>query len=273
MFTKYKIPFLIALYSMHSIQPSVEHKKNIPIAKQIIEKINEIWKIESSNTKELNQTKKSLEILNIKDDLLMHDEGTLITLENIYFELLNKKKFHITNILNYPTIKKDNLISELSVIADLKLLEAKKNSIHGAKTLITETDSALSGQLDKAKSDLINLLDQTNKDITNLIDKANCTLTEKLNETKTEFENLIKKSEKTIKSIIWYSQHALTYIILTAFCAKILFNEYLFLKKEKNNEPLLKKDLFFSLLMIVLASKGLLYSLEKLSNNKNKESY
>lgn len=273
MFKKYKIAFLVTFCSINTILSSTENKKITPIAQQIIEKINEIYKIESSNNKELNKTKKNLEILNIKDDLLMHDEGTLITLKSIYNQLLNKQEFHLTNILNYPTIQKNNFISELSVIADLKLLETKKNSIHGITTLITEADNAFSGQLDKAKSDLTNLLGQTNKDIANLINKANCTLTEKLNETKTEFENLIKKIEKTIKAIIWHSQNALTYIMLTTFCAKILFNEYLFLKKEKNNEPLLKKDLFFSLLMIVLASKGLLYSLEKLSNNKNKENY
>jgi hypothetical protein len=268
MFTKYKIAFLITLYSIHTIQSSVEDKKNTPISKQIIEKLHEIYAINNTKIEKLDGTKKNLNSLNIETDALMHDKGTLTTLENIYFELLNKKEFHITNILNYPTIQKNNLISELSVIADLKLLETKKNSIHGITTLINEADNALSGQLDKAKSDLTNVLSQTNKDITNLIDKANSTLTEKLNKTKTEFETLIKKSEQTIKTIIWHSQHALTYIMLTTFCAKILFNEYLFFKNKENNEPLSKKDLFFSLLTILLASKGLLFSLEKLNNNK-----
>lgn len=257
MFKEYKITFLVVLYSTHILQSSVEDKKNTSVAKQIIEKLDEIYAIKNTKIEKLDITKKNLNSLNIETDILMHDNGTLTTLESIYFELLNKKEFHIKNILNYPTIKKNNLISELSVIANLKLLETKKNSIHAITTLINEADIALSGQLDKA-----------NKDLTSLIDKTNNTLTEKLNKTKTEFENLIKKSEKTIKAIIWHSQHALTYVILTTFCVKILFNEYLFFKKKENNEPISKKDLFFSLLMILLASKGLLYSLEKLNNNK-----
>ncbi len=268
---EYKIAFLVMLYFIETIKPFVENKKTTLITKEIIEKLHKIYAIEDSKIKKLDGTKKNLNSLNIETDTLMHDRGTLTTLENIYFELLNKKEFHITNILNYPTIKKNNLISEISIIADLKLLETKKNSIHGITTLINEADSALSGQLDKATSDLTNLLDQTNKDLTNLINKANTNLTEKLNETKTEFENLIEKSEKTIKSIIWNSQHALTYIVLTIFCAKILFNEYLFFKQKKNKEYFSKKDLFFSFLMVSLGSGGLIYSLQEL--NKNKVNY
>lgn len=257
---EYKIAFLVMLYFIESIKPFVENKKTTLITKQIIEKLQEIYAIEDSKIKKLDGTKKNLNSLNIETDALMHNEGTLQILESIRFELLQTKEFEWLKILDYLKIKTNNLKNEALITFDLKMLGTTKNMIHAATNLFNKADVALSEKLDEA-----------NKDLTNLIDKANTTLTDKLNETKTEFEHLIEKSEKTIKSIIWNSQHALTYIVLTIFCAKILFNEYLFFKQKKNKEYFSKKDLFFSFLMVSLGSGGLIYSLQEL--NKNKVNY